>query len=390
MNEKEMNMVILNKLYEIARTVFAEGTNVPDGNYTASDLAKKGDNIFKEDYLQTEIKQVPKYNMAKNYYQMVEKECYVAPMANVSVLSFVCSFCVVKVFELVAKFEKLFKEYQKAQAVTLEDQAEEVASVSNDTLDNTAEQTDDRPRWERRFDDVWANESESLQVVVKAQIKYYLSNSIYVLDDDGAIYHLQVSRYNVCEDTFTIRDAEEPDTVLYVGADRQLFAAWYHAHEITEGRYLAIKNNDPSLKEVCKEQYEDPLDGVPNELPATTEKAEPTITPGAKVIALNATETTSGAKPIMLDVGTMAKVVHISLGVPPECTEAVSGALSVASGPPNIHGVRPAVAAAGLNNAAVGYCLGVVGKVVHTLPLPPPGRNRISELTTYTNYCNTS
>lgn len=814
MNEKEMNMVILNKLYEIARTVFAEGTNVPDGNYTASDLAKKGDNIFKEGYLQTEIKQAPEYNMAKNYYQMVEKECYVAPMANVSVLSFVCSFCVVKIFELVAKFEKLagipakdkqifvaanhignvirtfeieinkdlgklakfaatsnfdrelrpvlanvcldislhravatdghtlqvrqfsvyqgsawkesygafyplvpadewkkmcaaagsgakmtcklvaknenerfwmceccgitskykedkypnyltaipnvdktkclqldkktwaaakkwvkanntcwdrlaikheensasvkfilkdtdfgiektaefpcvgtpgdyyyvcvkastlvktadefnlylpeyaeraltyisdrvitlqmpllaldednyflrhtnksdafylanfhteeqinildertqsiesakvdnntieqtnepesatnepakeqalvsvksgrkvaldadakkfafakvgikpgdvltfidgteviaaenntveflgekftlsgfckefmpekkrsksnsyrgcayfflngvkleklFKEYQKAQAVTLEDQAEEVASVSNDTLDNTAEQTDDRPRWERRFDDVWANESESLQVVVKAQIKYYLSNSIYVLDDDGAIYHLQVSRYNVCEDTFTIRDAEEPDTVLYVGADRQLFAAWYHAHEITEGRYLAIKNNDPSLKEVCKEQYEDPLDGVPNELPATTEKAEPTITPGAKVIALNATETTSGAKPIMLDVGTMAKVVHISLGVPPECTEAVSGALSVASGPPNIHGVRPAVAAAGLNNAAVGYCLGVVGKVVHTLPLPPPGRKRISELTTYTNYCNTS
>lgn len=37
MNEKEMNLAILNKLYEIADKVFNEGVNVKEGNYTASD-----------------------------------------------------------------------------------------------------------------------------------------------------------------------------------------------------------------------------------------------------------------------------------------------------------------------------------------------------------------
>lgn len=41
MSDKEMNMAILNKLYEIADKVFDEGVNVKEGNYTASDLAKK-------------------------------------------------------------------------------------------------------------------------------------------------------------------------------------------------------------------------------------------------------------------------------------------------------------------------------------------------------------
>ena len=39
--------------------------------------------------------------------KIVEKDCFVAPMASVNVLSFVCSFCVVQIFALVAKFEKL-------------------------------------------------------------------------------------------------------------------------------------------------------------------------------------------------------------------------------------------------------------------------------------------
>jgi len=115
MNEKEMNLAILNKLYEIAHKVFVEGVNVPDGNYTANDLAKKGESIFKECYLQTETKKAPEYNKAKNVYEIVEKECYVAPMANVSVLSFVCSFCLVRIFHLVAKFEQLAQIGSKRQ-----------------------------------------------------------------------------------------------------------------------------------------------------------------------------------------------------------------------------------------------------------------------------------
>lgn len=41
-------------------------------------------------------------------------------------------------------------------------------------------------------------------------------------------------------------------------------------------------------------------------------------------------------------------------------------------------------------NAAVGDCLCGVGKVVHTLPLPPPRSKEMSELITYTNFYNTS
>lgn len=103
MSDKEMNLAILNKLYEIADKVFNEGVNVKEGNYTASDLAKMKDSAFKDGYLETENKKVYDYS-AQN---IVEKDCFVAPMASVNVLSFVCSFCVVQIFALVAKFEKL-------------------------------------------------------------------------------------------------------------------------------------------------------------------------------------------------------------------------------------------------------------------------------------------
>lgn len=102
MNEKEMNLAILNKLYEIADKVFNEGVNVKEGNYTASDLAKMRDSAFKDGYLKTETKS---YKNECN--KQVEKDCFIAPMASVNVLSFVCSFCVVQIFALVAKFEKL-------------------------------------------------------------------------------------------------------------------------------------------------------------------------------------------------------------------------------------------------------------------------------------------
>ena len=97
-----MNLAILNKLYEIADKVFNEGVNVKEGYYTASDLAKMKDSAFKDGYLKTEKKS---YKNECN--KQVEKDCFVAPMASVNVLSFVCSFCVVKIFALVARFEKL-------------------------------------------------------------------------------------------------------------------------------------------------------------------------------------------------------------------------------------------------------------------------------------------
>lgn len=102
MSDKEMNLAILNKLYEIADKVFNEGVNVKEGNYTASDLAKMKDSAFKDGYLKTEKKS---YKNECN--KQVEKDCFIAPMASVNVLSFVCSFCVVQIFALVAKFEKL-------------------------------------------------------------------------------------------------------------------------------------------------------------------------------------------------------------------------------------------------------------------------------------------
>ena len=34
MSDKEMNLAILKKLYEIADKVFSEGVNVKEGNYT--------------------------------------------------------------------------------------------------------------------------------------------------------------------------------------------------------------------------------------------------------------------------------------------------------------------------------------------------------------------
>lgn len=102
MSDKEMNLAILNKLYEIADKVFNEGVNVKEGNYTASDLAKMKDSAFNVGYLKTETKS---YKNECN--KQVEKDCFVAPMASVNVLSFVCSFCVVQIFALVAKFEKL-------------------------------------------------------------------------------------------------------------------------------------------------------------------------------------------------------------------------------------------------------------------------------------------
>lgn len=111
---------------------------------------------------------------------------------------------------------------------------------------------------------------------------------------------------------------------------------------------------------------DDTLDSVPNEHQASEKCTERTITPPANGNVSERKETAS-----------TAKVVTISIGVP-SCLDI----------PPN--NIRLDIAANEPFPTAVGDCLCGVGKVVHTLPLPPPRSKRMSELITYTNFYNTS
>lgn len=111
---------------------------------------------------------------------------------------------------------------------------------------------------------------------------------------------------------------------------------------------------------------DDTLDSVPNEHQASEKCTERTITPPANGNVSERKETAS-----------TAKVVAISIGVP-VCLDI----------PPN--NMRFDIAANEPFPTAVGDCLCGVGKVIHTLPLPPPRSKRMSELTTYTNFYNTS
>lgn len=111
---------------------------------------------------------------------------------------------------------------------------------------------------------------------------------------------------------------------------------------------------------------DDTLDSVPNEHQTSEKCTERTITPPAKENVSERKETAS-----------TAKVVAISIGVP-VCLDI----------PPN--NMRLDIAANKPFPKAVGDCLCGVGKVVHTLPLPPPRNKRMSEIITYTNLYNTS
>lgn len=102
---------------------------------------------------------------------------------------------------------------------------------------------------------------------------------------------------------------------------------------------------------------DDTLDSVPNEHQASEKCTERTITPLAN-------ENVSGRK----ETASTAKVVAISIGVP-VCLDI----------PPN--NMRLDIAANKPFNAVVGDCLCGVGKVVHTLPLPPPRSKGMSEIT---------
>lgn len=233
------------------------------------------------------------------------------------------------------KLEKLFKEQQKKSLVSSK---EEIAAVPD--------------------------ENGSLQNTINAQVKFYLENVCYILGEDGKPRRWNVIKYLKETDEFVVECMDIPNKPTWI-EDRKQFAARYHSMSITESRYYSIINNDPILKEICKGQYKEPLDSVPNEHQASEKCTERTITPPANENVSERKETAS-----------TAKVVAISIGVP-VCLDI----------PPN--NMRLDIAANKPFPKAVGDCLCCVGKVVHTLPLPPPRSKRMSELITYTNF-NTS
>lgn len=225
------------------------------------------------------------------------------------------------------KLEKLFKNAQKKSLVSSN---EEIAAVPDD--------------------------NDSLQNTINAQVKFYLENVCYILGEDGKPRRWNVIKYLKETDEFVVECMDIPNKPTWI-ENRKQFAARYHSMSITESRYYSIINNDPILKEICKGQYKEPLDSVPNEHQASEKCTERTITPPAKENVSERKETAS-----------TAKVVAISIGVP-VCLDI----------PPN--NMRLDIAANKPLNAAVGDCLCGVGKVVHTLPLPPPRSKRMSEIT---------
>lgn len=128
----------------------------------------------------------------------------------------------------------------------------------------------------------------------------------------------------------------------------------------------AQKKSLVSSKEEIAAVPDDTLDSVPNEHQASEKCTERTITPPTN-------ENVSERKEMV----SAAKVVAISIGVP-SCLDI----------PPNNMWLD--IAANKPLNAAVGDCLCGVGKVVHTLPLPPPRSKGMIKLITYTNFYNTS
>lgn len=234
------------------------------------------------------------------------------------------------------KLEKLFKDAQKKSLVSSN---EEIAAVPDD--------------------------NDSLQNTINAQVKFYLENVCYILGEDGKPRRWNVIKYLKETDEFVVECMDIPNKPTWI-EDRKQFAARYHSMSITESRYYSIINNDPILREICKGQYKEPLDNVPNEHQTSEKCTERTITPPAKENVSERKETAS-----------TAKVVAISIGVP-VCLDI----------PPN--NMRLDIAANKPSKAVVGDCLCGVGKVVHTLPLPPPRSKRMSELITYTNFYNTS
>lgn len=225
------------------------------------------------------------------------------------------------------KLEKLFKDAQKKSLVSIK---EEIAEVPDD--------------------------NDSLKNTINAQVKFYLENVCYILGEDGKPRRWNVIKYLKETDEFVVECMDIPNKPTWI-EDRKQFAARYHSMSITERRYYSIINNDQILKEICKWQYKETLDSVPNESIAAEKCTERTITQLANENVSERKETVS-----------TAKVVTISIGVP--------SCLYIQ--PDNM---RLDIAANNPFNASVGDCLCGVGKVVHTLPLPPPRCKGMSKIT---------
>ena len=224
------------------------------------------------------------------------------------------------------KLEKLFKGHQKKSLVSSK---EEIAAVPDD--------------------------NDSLQNTINAQVKFYIENVCYILGEDGKPRRWNVIKYLKETDEFVVECMDIPNKPTWI-EDRKQFAARYHSMSITESRYYSIINNDPILKEICKGQYKEPSDSVPNKHQTSEKCTERTITPP-----------TTGNVSERKETSSTAKVVAISIGVP-VCFDIQ---------PDNM---RLDIAANKPLNAVVGDCLCGVGKVVHTLPLPPPRSKRMSEI----------
>lgn len=130
---------------------------------------------------------------------------------------------------------------------------------------------------------------------------------------------------------------------------------------INELKRIGVPNYDgKQYEEYFKEIAaipDDTLDSVPNEHLASEKCTERTITSPAN-------ENVSERKEIV----STAKIVAISIGVP-SCLDI----------PPN--NMRLDIAANKPFPTAVGDCLCGVGKVIHTLPLPPPRSKGMSKIT---------
>ena len=224
------------------------------------------------------------------------------------------------------KLEKLFKDAQNKSFVSSK---EEIAAVPDD--------------------------NDSLQNTINAQVKFYLENVCYILGEDGKPRRWNVIKYLKETDEFVVECMDIPNKPTWI-EDRKQFADRYHSMSITESRYYSIINNEPILKEICKWQYKEPLDSVPNEHQESEKCTERTITQLENSNVSERKETVS-----------TAKVMAISIGVP-SCLyiQPNNMRLDIAENKPL--------------NAVVGDCLCGVGKVVHTLPLPPPRSKRMSEI----------
>lgn len=282
MSDKEMNLAILNKLYEIADKVFNEGVNVKEGNYTASDLAKMKDSAPAKDVAETKVD---------------------APDAPANVVPL--------------------------------------------------DKPNNKPSNKFSFDAVGVNVGDTLTFV-----------------DGTEVIAAEDNKVSFCGELFTLSgfckefmpDEKRTKSNSYRGC------AFFFKDGVKLEKLFkdAQKKSLVSSKEEIAAVPDDTLDSVPNEHLASEKCTEQTITPLTKENVSERKETVSAAK-----------VVAVSIGVP-SCLDI----------PPN--NMRLDIAVNKPLNVAVGDCLCGVGKVVHTLPLPPPRSKEMSELITYTNFYNTS